>query len=71
MKCCCNCSFNKCLKEHREILEKELSTIINNWIKEHSEITRAFISTKGCYYLPNMLTISQKDEVEVHIKFDD
>lgn len=70
MKCCCNCSFNKCLKEHKETLEKELTTIINNWIKEHSEITRLFISTKE-HYISNMLCISQNDEIEVSIKFED
>lgn len=70
MKWCCNCSFNKCLKERKETLEKELTTIINNWIKEHSEITKLFISTKGCY-MSNMTCISKKDEIEVSIKFDD
>ena len=70
MKCCCNCSFNKCLKEHKETLEKELSTIINNWIKEHSEISRLYITNKKGY-IANMVSISQNDEIEVDVKFDD
>ena len=70
MKCCCNCSFNKCLKEHKETLEKELSTIINNWIKEHSEISRLYITNKKGY-IDNMVGISQNDEIEVDVKFDD
>ena len=70
MKCCCNCSFNKCLKEHKETLEKELSTIINNWIKEHSEISRLYITNKKGY-IANMVGISQNDEIEVDVKFDD
>ena len=70
MKCCCSCSFNKCLKEHKETLEKELSTIINNWIKEHSEISRLYITNKKGY-IDNMVGISQNDEIEVDVKFDD
>ena len=70
MKCCCNCSFNKCLKEHKETLEKELSTIINNWIKEHSEISRLYITNKNGY-IANMVSISQNDEIEVDVKFED
>lgn len=70
MKCCCNCSFNKCLKEHKETLEKELSTIINNWIKEHSEISRLYITNKKGY-IANMVSISQNDEIEVDVKFED
>ena len=70
MKCCCNCSFNKCLKEHKETLEKELSTIINNWIKEHSEISRLYITNKKGY-MANMVSISQDGEIEVDVKFDD
>ena len=70
MKCCCNCFFNKCLKEHKETLEKELSTIINNWIKEHSEISRLYITNKKGY-IANMVSISQNDEIEVDVKFED
>ena len=70
MKCCCNCSFNKCLKEHKKTLEKELATIINNWIKEHSEINRLYIRNKEGY-VANMVGISSNDEVEVDVKFDD
>lgn len=70
MKCCkCNCSFAKCIEEHKRSLNKELKEMITNWMKNHPEVTNVWISDKNnC--LSNSMSIYQNKEFDVKVHFE-
>lgn len=70
MKCCrCNCSFAKCVEEHKKDLNKEFNEMITNWMKSHPEVKSVWISNKNCY-VPDSMFIDQNRELDVKVRFE-
>lgn len=70
MKCCkCSCSFAKCVEEHKEDLNKEFNEIITNWMKNHLEVKRVWISDKiSC--ISNSIVIYPDREISITVHFE-
>lgn len=70
MKCCkCNCSFTKCIEEHKNALNKEFNEMITNWMKSHPEVKRVRIYDKmNC--IPNSITTVPDRELSVNVRFE-
>ncbi len=70
MKCCkCNCSFAKCVEEHKNNLNKEFNEMITNWMNNHPEVKSVWIYEKFCC-MPNSITIHPNRELKVHVRFE-
>lgn len=70
MNCCkCKCSFKNCIEERKETLTEEFQQMIENWMKNHPEVKRVWISSRAGY-LPNYLTIHQDMDYKVDIHFE-
>jgi predicted transcriptional regulator len=70
MKCCkCSCSFEKCIEEHKNNLNKEFNEMITNWMNNHPEVKMVWIGDRNCY-LPNSMTIYPNEELSIKVRFE-
>ena len=70
MKCCkCNCSFAKCVEEHKKALNKEFNEMITNWMKDHPEVQRVWISDEVCC-TSNSMTLYPDRELSINVRFE-
>lgn len=67
--CRCSCSFAKCVEEHKKDLNKEFNEMIANWMKNHPEVKKVWISDRICY-VPNSMTIYPNRELHVNVHFE-
>lgn len=58
MKCCrCNCSFAKCIEEHKKDLNKEFNQLIIGWMKEHPEVKNIYLRDNSLCLTTNSIFI--------------
>lgn len=70
MKCCkCNCSFAKCIEEHKRNLNEEFKEMIENWMKDHPEVVNVWVNDKNCC-LSNSISIHQNMKLGVTVHFE-
>lgn len=70
MICCkCDCSFAKCIEEHKNNLNKEFNKMITNWMKNHPEVKRIWIHDKFGY-APNFMTVYPNRELDINVHFE-
>lgn len=71
MNCCrCKCSFNNCIKEHKENLEKEFNELITNWMKDHPEIKRVYIKDQSFCITTSSMFLYPDDTYKVVVHFE-
>lgn len=69
MKPCCNyCCFKDQIEVHRNQAEKELTDLLLQWMKNHSEVGRVRIGDKNLF--SNSVLLTQKSEIDITIYFD-
>ena len=70
MNCCrCKCSFNSCMKEHKENLEKEFNELITNWMKEHPEVKKVYIEDDSYYFMGNSIFLHPDHKYKTTVYF--
>lgn len=70
MKCCrCNCSFAKCVEEHKNNLNKEFNEMITTWMKNHPEVKKVWVSEESSC-LPVSMVIYQNRELNIRVHFE-
>lgn len=70
MKCCeCNCSFAKCVEEHKNNLNKEFNEMITNWMDNHPEVKKVWISDTCCC-ISNSMTIHPNAKLSITVHFE-